>query len=431
VKPAPRSTASPRCSAKAATAPPWCGCPSTDHPGGIAPTPTPAPYRSRKTTAILSFLLAAGIPAFAQEPDTADLVRRRDALVEMHRDNPALGRDIAMLETLLGHRALREQRHDEAIARYRSALVYHDDLEPARVGLILSLMKTDQLDYALSESQTALARHPGSADLLRLYGEALYRSNRLEEALSAWRRAVAQGAGADLEGRIAQVQNEQQKTGSYLSTEASHFTLQIDGERPAPALESEIVTVLEETYSEFARTLDHLPAADITVILYTRQMFRDITQAGPGVEGLFDGKVRLPLGGLTRLTPGARATVRHELAHAFIHSKTRGRAPRWLHEGIAQWLEPSSARSYGAALAREARRRPPDAPVPFSYPAALSQVEYLVETYGAHDIPRLLDRLRDAADLDSALRDTYRVDSRGLGSEWSLWLARAFPPGER
>ncbi len=369
------------------------------------------------------------------EPTDEDLARRRDELIEMHRRDPvargALARDIAALETLLGHRALSSRRPEQAIERYRSALLYSSEQEHARAGLVAAHLQAEQPEYALSEAHIGLAQSPRNADLLALQGEALYRLNRLDEALASWRQSLQERPDPALDGRIAQVEREQKTSQAFSTSEAPHFTLQYDGERLAPRVEEEILSTLEEAYDEFVRTLDHLPDTVITVILYTRQAFRDVTEAAPNVEGLFDGKVRLPMGGLTRLTPGARAVVRHELAHAFIHSKTRGTAPRWLQEGIAQWLEPRSARGSGAALAREARKRGSDAAVPFSYPAALSQVEYLVETYGAHELVDLLARLRDGIGVDAALRDVYRTDSRGLGGEWAQWLARSHPGGGR
>jgi hypothetical protein len=262
-----------------------------------------------------------------------------------------------------------------------------------------------------------------------LQGEVLYRLNRLDEAVAAWKQSLAARPDPGLERRLAQVENERRRTDQFRTSEAPHFTLQYDGERLSAAMEDALLAALEETYDEYVRAFDHLPDAVITVILYTRQTFQDVTEAPSNVEGLFDGKVRLPMGGLSQLTPSARAVVRHEVAHAFIHSKTRGAAPRWLHEGIAQWLEPRSGRSHGAALAREARQRGPEAPVPFSYPAALSQIEYLVDTYGAHELMDLLERLRDGLGIDAALRETYRCDTRGLDSEWGQWLARSYPGG--
>jgi hypothetical protein len=57
------------------------------------------------------------------------------------------------------------------------------------------------------------------------------------------------------------------------------------------------------------------------------------------VTGLFDGKIRLPAGGALPARRELERILAHEYAHAVVHDLTRGRAPRWLHEGLAQALE--------------------------------------------------------------------------------------------
>lgn len=400
------------------------------------------PAADSRRTALLLFLalfcLIASLPprlSAASEPSSEQLRARRYELVEMHRRDPvardALAREIANIDAYLGDIAYKEHRLDEAVNHFRSSLLYNDGLEPARVGLVVSLVRTEQLQDALSEAFAGVARHPNSADLLTLEGEVLYRLNRLDETVPAWRQALAIRPDSALQKRLEQVEHELNRTESFRTSEAPHFTLQYDGDRLEADLEESIVEVLEEGYDEFVRKLDHIPDSTITVILYTRQAFRDITRASSNVEGLFDGKMRLPMGGLTHLSRAARATARHELGHAFVHSKTRGRAPRWLHEGIAQWLEPRSSGSRSASLAREARRRGLDAAVPFSYPSSLSQVEYLIDAYGAYELLDLLEHLRNGMGVDTALRESFRVDTRGLGSEWAHWLDRNHPEGGR
>ena len=74
-------------------------------------------------------------------------------------------------------------------------------------------------------------------------------------------------------------------------------------------------------------------------MLYEHDEFRDVTRAHSWASGLFDGKIRLPVGPTLPPARDLERLVVHEYAHAAIHDLSRGRAPRWLHEGLAQVLE--------------------------------------------------------------------------------------------
>jgi hypothetical protein len=77
--------------------------------------------------------------------------------------------------------------------------------------------------------------------------------------------------------------------------------------------------------------------------LLARQSYYDATGApawsGGQYDG-FDGRVRLPIGGLTSsLTAELDDILLHELTHAFVADISRGIAPREIHEGLAQLME--------------------------------------------------------------------------------------------
>ena len=39
------------------------------------------------------------------------------------------------------------------------------------------------------------------------------------------------------------------------------------------------------------------------------------------------------------MTPELARVLKHELTHSFVGQKSHGRAPTWLQEGVAQWME--------------------------------------------------------------------------------------------
>src|SRR5258707_15353917 len=92
-------------------------------------------------------------------------------------------------------------------------------------------------------------------------------------------------------------------------------------------------------FSAIEWELNYTPPEPIGVILYTRQAFADITRAPGWAGALNDGRIRVPVQGLTQLTPELSRVLKHELTHSFVRQKTHPAAPTWLQEGLAQWME--------------------------------------------------------------------------------------------
>jgi len=173
----------------------------------------------------------------------------------------------------------------------------------------------------------------------------------------------------------------------------------------------QIVEALETHYNELVGELGITPRDSISVSLYTNQAYFDVTQAPAWSAALNDGKLRIPVEGLTGITSSLSQVLKHELAHSFIREITRNRCPAWLNEGIAQEVEARSTSSYGSRLARlyAAQRQVPlsaleggwtnlsSAEASLAYAEGLAAVEYIRDTYGMSDVTRILKRLGEGA----------------------------------
>ena len=119
-----------------------------------------------------------------------------------------------------------------------------------------------------------------------------------------------------------------------------HFTVLFEG--PAEAqLAERAVAILEAAYWRIGTALYTYPTDVITVVLYTREQFRDITQSPEWAGGAFDGRIRMPVQGALQNLPEFERVLSHEFTHALVRSLAPRGVPYWLDEGLAVQFEGS------------------------------------------------------------------------------------------
>src|SRR4029077_20811180 len=236
-----------------------------------------------------------------------------------------------------------------------------------------------------------------------------------KEAVTSWKRSLQLRPDAAVQQFLAKAQREQTVESDFAQGESSHFTLHYEGKQTSEALRRQILAALESDYDDLARDLGNPPRDNILVTLYTEQAFFDVTQAPSWSGGINDGKLRIPISGLSSMTPELARVLKHELAHSFINQLSAGRCPPWLHEGIAQLLEPRSLGSDGRQLARlfKSQRNLPlnvlegsfmrfsGAEASVAYAESLAAVSYINDSYGLGDIQRILQRLSQGSSTEA------------------------------
>lgn len=322
--------------------------------------------------------------------------------------------------------ALEKRDFEGASERFLEAIRTDPDFAAARVGYAVAVFAMDRDGLALSVIREGLARDQENPDLHEVMGDLRNREERVEDALRSWRQAYRFGPVERLQEKIEKAEREIKAGRDYAFSTAPHFNLRY-GDDMDPGLAAEIVDYLEERYWNLADLLMHAPEQPITVLLYPEQEFRDVTQAPEQVAGLYDGKIRVPLGGITRIDPRSSRLLTHELTHAVVRSKTRGNCPRWLHEGLAQRFEGRKvSRADRSSILKMMEGIDPSRweGKGFSYPAALSLVSYLESLREIDGLVLLLDHLGRGEDLETALRSVYSLDHGELCRRWSDELGR-------
>ena len=290
---------------------------------------------------------------------------------------------------------------------------------------------------AAYELERATTLKPDSVELLRMLGTARYDADRVADAVSAWKHAMEISADPATERLLHKAQRELQVEERSSRKESRHFTLHYQGKETTPELQQQILASLETGYQDLSSQLGYEPGENIIVILYTQKEFMDITEAPSWAGALNDGKLRIPIGGITAMDPELERNLKHELTHSFVNSLGRGRCPVWLNEGLAQIMEPRSASMYAGQLSPLFLQRKA---IPFSilehsftrfsnfqaevaYAESLSAVEYLRSRYGMGEIVRMLQNIASGAETEQALQRSTGLDYSVLQDRIGDYLA--------
>jgi hypothetical protein len=339
-----------------------------------------------------------------------------------------------------------EQRRgniDQAIAHYRRALSFASSEPELFLGASLNAaflhLRRSEYSAALEYLDRARRVAPDSADVAKLAGWACYGLNRLDQAVEEWKRALRLRPDAEVQRGLEKAERDLQAESSFREGETSHFTLRYSG-AATPQLAREILRTLEEHFRAIESELNFTPAEPIGVILYTEQAFADITRAPGWVGALNDGRIRVPVHGLTSVPVELSRVLKHELTHSFIQQKTHGRCPVWLQEGIAQWMEGRRSGNQAGPLVAAYERKAvqslaslegswmglPTDVAGYAYAWSLAVVEYIIEADGMPDIERLLDRVATEPSAEAAARSVLRADYAELKQETAKYLRRTY-----
>lgn len=332
---------------------------------------------------------------------------------------------------------------DEAIAHYRRAIPLATPGSTLQLNLLLNVsyvhLRRSEYNAALDHLDRARRFAPDSPDVAKLTGWADYGLNRLDQAVAEWKRALKLRQDPEIQAALEKAQKDLETESSYREGESSHFTLRYSGSA-APGLARQVQRTLEEHFRALSSELDFTPAEPIGVILYTGQAFADITRAPAWAEAVNDGRIRVPVQGLTDVTPDLSRVLKHELTHSFLQQKTRGRCPVWLQEGIAQWMEGRRSDDSAAMLVAAYEQK---AAVPLgalegswmNYPAelvawaygwSLAVVEHIVRAGGTSDLERVLDRIAAGSSPEAALRGVLHLKYPDLEQETAAYLKKSY-----
>jgi len=320
---------------------------------------------------------------------------------------------------------------------FESALRFQPENSTILIYYAALLVRTGNGAQALPYAQRAVSSDPQSPDAYTMLGYAQFASDHTKDAVASWKRSLQLRPDATVQQFLAKAQREENVETDFAQHESSHFVLHYEGKQTSEAFRAQIVSALESDYDDLARDLGNPPRDSILVTLYTEQAFFDVTHAPTWSGAINDGKLRIPVSGLNSMTSDLARVLKHELAHSFITQLSGGRCPPWLHEGIAQFLEPKTLGGDGHQLSLlfKAQRDIPlnalegsfqnfsGTQAYVAYAESLAAVSYINDSYGMGDIQRILQLISQGSSTEAALRSTLHSDYGQFETDLAKYLA--------
>lgn len=281
-------------------------------------------------------------------------------------------------------------------------------------GRGMALLGAGRRSAAASDIEQSILLDKNDLHAHMLLGRLLYESNDLEGAGRYFETALLISPGNA--GAIAFLKKIKREVveDSFRGKESSNFYVKYEGLENAETGHL-LLMVLEEAYHKVGADIGLYPEKPVTVILYSDKQFSDVTRSPAWAGGLYDGKIRLPSGGISKKTDELMRVVYHEYTHALVHQETRGNCPTWLNEGLAQFAE-------GAEVLRAKDIvRSMGGPVPLAqlensfmqldasqasraYATSLLAVNYIIDDYSFSYIKSILSLLGEGKGIAGALQ---------------------------
>ena len=354
------------------------------------------------------------------------------------------GQPLANWNAALGHHtaAQFEASHSEmdlALADEQQALRFAPQQPVFLMNAAYLHLRRSEYTQSLEYLERARRVAPEDPDVAKLTGWAYYGLNKLDQAVAEWKHALGLRPDAETEAALKKALRDQEEEAQYKENESRHFTLRYSG-AAEPAMARDVLRTLEQHFNAIESELSYSPPDSIGVILYTQQAFADITQAPAWVGALNDGRIRVPVQGLSSVTPELSRVLRHELTHSFIQQKARGKAPTWMQEGLAQWMEGKRSEANAAALVLMTAKTPEQVTTHFegdwmkmpndvaglAYAWALANIECIVQSGGVSDLERILDRIAGGEAPEAAVKGVTRDDYAELTNDTVVYLRKTY-----
>ncbi|MDO8445644.1 MAG: peptidase MA family metallohydrolase [Deltaproteobacteria bacterium] len=270
-------------------------------------------------------------------------------------------------------------------------------------------------------------------------GMEFYKKDDLQNALTHLQEVLRiDPDNSAAKGLVSKISREARVEGSFINKEGSHFNVRYEGGE-SDVVGHLVAIILEEAYQKIGSDLGFYPDHSITTILYSAEQFRDVTRAPSWSGAIYDGKIRIPVGGVRERSDVLEKVIFHEYTHAVVHRMGGGKVPTWLNEGIAQYEEGQlSEREDGFRYLATSLSLVPlsylegsfmgltQEQAVIAYTEGLSAVKYIMDEYGVGMLSRLISSYKDGKGSEAAIKDTFQMTYKEFQESWIRSLKKRY-----
>jgi tetratricopeptide (TPR) repeat protein len=393
-------------------------------------------YKKNHPKPDLSSLDSPVAPAIGQQQEKPAPAAPPEPIIETETDTDALpGPGYPDLDidiygkpgapTRPGELMKRAGRHFKA-GEYQKALPLLEELAALdnRVTVFVGICHYQLANYQQSRDalEDALVIDPASVFALKYLALACYKLDDLEESLRYTESALAIQGDAKLQALYSKLKREIKAMDDYGSAQRVNFNI-VFSKLEHSDTRTVVIDILEDAYRTIGQEIDIFPSNPVSVVLYNEKKFFDVTRAPGWAGGLYDGKIRIPIGGMRESDPEVKRILYHEYTHALVSGIT-SHCPRWLHEGLAEYfsLDRGGTRTIGQVIPLkylDAAFFTRDVRVTFAaYRQSYSLVTYLVDRYRMYTIKELLEDLGRGTDFDTAFTTAFAISFDRFAETW-------------
>jgi tetratricopeptide (TPR) repeat protein len=354
--------------------------------------------------------------------------------------DPTVKRNLAEAYAYVGRFQLEKNKYDDAALYFDNAgQLFPDDSRYAVLrGIALYFAK--RYDAAAYELERARGLGGDTVEVLYFLGRVRYDTDNLAGALELWDKALElDPANKPVKELADKARRELAVEGRMGKGYSARFNISYDSGKSD--LADSVLETLENAYNRVGSDLDYFPTARVPVILYTQRDYRTVTAGPDWSGGLYDGKIRLPIGGAKELADVMKGVLFHEYTHVVVRELTGGNCPTWLNEGLAE-LE--GRKQYNPPLHEIARAVRNGSLLSLAslegsytsfdgkqallaYEQSYSIVTFMTSTYGWYKVREILVNLGSgmpvAAAVTKELAD-FGLDYARVEQEWRDYIRR-------